>query len=733
MPTNGILRFGLFEADLDAGELRRGGMKVKLSGQPFEVLVTLLEKPGQVVTREELHQKLWAQDTFVDFEHGLNKAINKVREALGDDADNPRFIETLPRRGYRFLQPLTVPAPAEPPVADRVAPPQPIATLESVGTVVARPKADSHRGWIVRSGLVGLCAVIALGYWLEHSSSLSPPRVLRYKQLTSDRQIKGETPCAAVDVTVADGPRVFFSEPISTVAEVSSGGGDVVPVPTPFPCFAFTDISPDKTELLGTTIARYALEQPFWSLSIASGQARRIGNLVGGAGAWSPDGQKIAYASAATLSGPSDVYIALRDGSNAKKLTRIEKGFVEMIRWSPDGKVLRMIVGTLTSSAVWEVSSDGTNLHRMNLFAGEHRPVLDMNWTSDGRYFLFTAGRGSLFNPNFTVGGDIWALHQAKPSLFGKSAKPIQLTTGALSFWNPTPSPDGKQVFATGGQVRGELVRYDLKSRKLEPYLSSISAEQLDFSRDGKWVTYVTFPEGILWRSRLDGTERLQLTNPPLVAGLPRWSPDGTRIAFAALPPEGIWNISVISAEGGRPEVVSQSESAELDPTWSPDGNSLVFGGINLDPQPRISSVDLRTGRTSMIPGSEGMYSPRVSPDGRFIAATEAPGDRKLYLFDRETQKWSQLMSAKNPGIGWEEWSIDSKFLYFCDCYDRHAPITYRVRIADRQIERVAAFEVPRGVTGYWLGWAGVAPDGSPLSLSDLSIQEIYALDVDLP
>src|SRR6202007_682024 len=107
MPTNGILRFGVFEADLHAGELRRGGLKVKLSGQPFEVLVALLEKPGRVVTREELHQKLWAQDTFVDFEHGLNKAINKVREALGDNADNPRFVETLPRRGYRFPAPVT--------------------------------------------------------------------------------------------------------------------------------------------------------------------------------------------------------------------------------------------------------------------------------------------------------------------------------------------------------------------------------------------------------------------------------------------------------------------------------------------------------------------------------------------------------------------------------------------------------------------------------------------------
>jgi DNA-binding winged helix-turn-helix (wHTH) protein len=97
------VRFGCFEVDLRAGELRKSGVKIKLQGQPLEVLALLLERPGQVVTREELQQKLWAGDTFVDFEHGLNKAISRVREALADEADNPRFIETLPRRGYRFI------------------------------------------------------------------------------------------------------------------------------------------------------------------------------------------------------------------------------------------------------------------------------------------------------------------------------------------------------------------------------------------------------------------------------------------------------------------------------------------------------------------------------------------------------------------------------------------------------------------------------------------------------
>jgi Tol biopolymer transport system component len=392
-----------------------------------------------------------------------------------------------------------------------------------------------------------------------------------------------------------------------------------------------------------------------------------------------------------------------------------------------------MVVQRESSGSVWEVSSDGTNLHAMDFLLGQHRQIMDINSTPDGRYFLFTMGRGNTFSPFTAVGGDIWALAEAKSLSPKKTADPIQLTTGAMSFWSPTPSPDGRQVFATGGQTRGELARYDLKSRKLEPFLSGISAEQLDFSRDGKWVTYTTFPGGILWRSRVDGTERRQLTNPPLTAGLPRWSPDGTRIAFSGLLPGEAWKIYVVSAEGGTPEVVSQGERAELDPTWSQDGNSLIFGSSMFSAKTRISSVDLRTGRESMVLGSEGMFSPRVSPDDRFIVAMDAPGNNKMFLFDRGTQKWTELLSNKNPGLSWEQWSGDSRSVYVADLNNRHAPAFYRIRIPDGKTERVAAFEVPEGITGYWVGWVGVDPNGNPLVLRDLSIQEIYALDVDLP
>ncbi|HUU14901.1 MAG TPA: winged helix-turn-helix domain-containing protein, partial [Terriglobia bacterium] len=105
-PPSTLIRFGVFEVDLRAGELRKQGLRIKLQEQPFQVLVMLLERPGEVMTREELHERVWGSDTFVDLEHGLATAVKKIREALGDDADTPRYVETLPRRGYRFIYPV---------------------------------------------------------------------------------------------------------------------------------------------------------------------------------------------------------------------------------------------------------------------------------------------------------------------------------------------------------------------------------------------------------------------------------------------------------------------------------------------------------------------------------------------------------------------------------------------------------------------------------------------------
>lgn len=168
-PNNRPTRFGVFELDLSAGELRKNGAKLRLQGQPFQVLALLLERAGEVVTREELQQKLWPSDTFVDFDHSLNTAINKVREALGDSASSPRYVETLARRGYRFIAPVRAEAPPPPPEPVPVPPP---ATIPSPKAEAARPiqlhpdlnVPIPHRG--LTRGLFALIQVMYLVFYL---------------------------------------------------------------------------------------------------------------------------------------------------------------------------------------------------------------------------------------------------------------------------------------------------------------------------------------------------------------------------------------------------------------------------------------------------------------------------------------------------------------------------------------------------------------------------------------
>ena len=184
---------------------------------------------------------------------------------------------------------------------------------------------------------------------------------------------------------------------------------------------------------------------------------------------------------------------------------------------------------------------DGTNLHP--LLPGWRTPPVECcgKWTTDGKYFVFGSG------------GNVWALAE-KGKWFGKSgAQPVQLTSGPMSFFSPLPSKDGKKLFVVGALARGELSRYDAKSAEFLPFLSGISADSVSFSKDGQWVAYVSFPEGTLWKSKLDGSQRIQLSYPPLTAVLPSWSPDGKQLVFYGFLPGKNAKLYTVSTDGGTP------------------------------------------------------------------------------------------------------------------------------------------------------------------------------------
>ncbi len=299
-------------------------------------------------------------------------------------------------------------------------------------------------------------------------------------------------------------------------------------------------------------------------------------------------------------------------------------------------------------------------------------------------------------------------------------------------FSDPTPSPDGKKLFVIGQQRRFDLIRLDGKSQ-FSIYVPGVSAGEADISPSGEWITYVAHPELTLWRSKLDGGSRTQLTYAPMDVHSPRWSPDGTQIAFMASRPGKPWKIFVVPAEGGTPREVTAGDRNQGDPTWMPQSDAIVFAGIpwleyTAATGPNIHIADLKTGQISDVPGSENLFSPRCSHDGRYLAALSADST-KLMLYDMGKKNWSQLAESR---FGFESWSHDGKYLYAED-YSGTADDMVRVSVADGKMERLFSLkEIPRGFDP-WEFWVGLAADDSPLLMRDRSTQEIYSLDVRFP
>ena len=290
-----------------------------------------------------------------------------------------------------------------------------------------------------------------------------------------------------------------------------------------------------------------------------------------------------------------------------------------------------------------------------------------------------------------------------------------------MNFLAPVFSRDGLKLFAVGEERRGELVRYDAKAREFVPYLSGISADRLAFSRDGKWVTYVSYPDETLWRSKIDGGQKQQLTFPPSVVDSPEWSPDGRQIAFCASTESGTENIYLISSEGGKSVEIAPGKQRECYPSWSADGDFLAFSGR--EPGSAKSAIfvfSLETRAVSLLPGSEGLFDPRWSPDGKQIAAMSMDS-QNLMLFEIQTQTWERLAQI---GIGYLSWSKDSNHLYF-DTFGA-SPSFVRIGVRDRAVQKVVDFSGLHRAWGRYGPWSGLGPDDIPLETRDAGIQEIY-------
>ncbi len=696
------IRFGRWELKLDTGELWNDGVAVRLQPQPARVLSLLVSRAGQLVPREEIHNLLWDSRAQLDFDAGLNYCIRQIRSALGDTSASPQFIETVPRKGYRFLPRVT-------PVVDA---PEPSA---------AEPEQPARvgRASILRRSLFAAVVLVPAicGLWTYRNSparTAITPRVRSYQRLTNDGRQKDifllEAPI------FWDGQHILFTETVdnkSVLGQVDWHGGDTVSRAVPFPQAGLLDFSRSRNEFLFGSIWQSIDQHSIEVQSITGGPAHELAGISAQDASWSADGKRLAFADG------NSVFLADGDGSHARRVASVD-GVTSWLRWSPDGQSVTFSENGLGfQHRVWQVGINGGLPQRLLAGSRWSDQVCCGSWI-DAKYFVFLVVEGG--RANIWIARDPRHMDQA-----------VQLTSGALDYWRgASPEGDGHRILAMGEQLQGRLVRIDPSSRRPTVYLNGLSAEGVAFSPDTKWIAYTGFPDGTLWRSTSAHTDKHQLTERPMIARFPRWSPDGHTIAFVASIPGGDWKQYLIHSDGTGLRLLNPDDASQGVPSWSPDGKALAFGGVirhlhKEDEAFGIHVKHLQSGVTETLPGSQGLWTARWSPDGRYVAAVTID-DKELRLFDFESRIWRHLASAEINDV---VWSPDSRYIFFDTQYGAE-PKIYRVQVVDDKLETWADLSGFRRA-GFFEPWLGVDNSGAPILLEDVGVQEIYRIELQLP
>jgi len=742
------IAFGLYEVDLRTGELWKSGFRVRLQSQPFKVLSALLATPGEVVTRDDLQTLVWGRNTTVDFDHSLGTAINKLREALGDSADNPRFIETLAKRGYRFIAPVSVltqstmvrggfrqtevslrtsasilhepnhgsTAELQGQVGDLVLD----ASTPEISSITAESAVVQVRGWSLGLPACGVVTglIVGLGIGLWHGRMQPERRPLRIDQVTHTSRISpGAANMESLPAFATDGVRLFASvlqegQPQLSVISINGGEEERLTVPEQLASASIEDLSRDGSKLLVRSHLSSESEQPVWIVPTSGGSALRIGNIQAHDAIWMPDGKSILFANGNELS------VSLQDGTMTHYAEVHGRAF--WMRWSPDGRLLRFtLLDPLThTSSLWELDSTSRVPHP--LFKDGIHSSSDCcgTWTADGSAYVFQLEADGV--------SDLWKMESGR-----NSSTTVKLTNGPLSYGSPVADPKGHNIFFLGLDTQSELQRLSPDGKKFVPehdFLSS--ANRVDYSRDRMWVAW-TDRDGKLWRARAaDGTDKLQLTPDTLQVFLAHWSPDGRRLALMAREPGKAWQIYLVGTEGGTPQRLLEETRNVADPGWSPDGHSLVFGREpdlmgKESGSHAIEVVTLDTGKVTTLTGSEGFFSPRWSPDGRYIVALSLD-QKRVMLYEVATRQWRKLAesSAADP-----VWSADSKWIYFHATMLEKQPI-FKVAIPSGQLELVASLDnfLAEETADYF--FVGITPTNVPLVRARLATGNLYTLSL---
>ena len=613
-------RFGPYELDEAAHELRKNGVAIHLQDQPWGVLRALLERPGEVVTREELRRRLWPEGTFVDFEHSLNKAVNKLREALCDSADKPRYVETVARRGYRFvaavevLAPKGVVVPASEPARRRTGWPAVLAALALVAAGVI--------GWMLHSRprvpAVPQVVPLTASAGFAWSPSFSPegdrvafswngPNQDKYsiyvKQIDSELSVRRTEDPAKDDFFPAwspDGRRIAF------LRSLSSGKSGVFLIPA----------------LAGP-------EQKLAEINVVAEAGFGVGRM-----SWHPNSKWLVLSHRNSAREPLALFLVSVESGEKRRLTTPPKGFpvgdVEPAV-SPDGRAVvfaRVISSAAPGASDLYLLQLPADLSTIGSTIGAPKQITFLNswtnepaWWFDGSSILFASGNAGSDESMWQM-----AIHGSASSLGEPERLPFG---GENSVPMPAVSGQGRVAYAHNTTV-ANIWSLDLSARERTANMP-MNSNRLDhvpqYSPDGKRIAFASNRSGTkeIYLCKSDGSNTVKLTTfgGPYVAN-PAWSPDGQRIAFVVRPAESC-EIYVVSVDGGKPERLPGIQSKEGMLSWSRDSKWIYFDSDRTG-ESQLWKCPVSGGDPVQVTKQGGAYGVE-SPDGKFVYYLLKTGD----------------------------------------------------------------------------------------------------------
>jgi Tol biopolymer transport system component/DNA-binding winged helix-turn-helix (wHTH) protein len=683
--TKTVIRFGSFEADLHTQELRKHGISLRLRGQSFQVLQMLLERQGELVTRDELRAALWPNDTFVDFDHGLHAAVSRLREVLGDSAESPNLIETLPRRGYRFIASIEGREPLRLPDREQVS-----AALADDAVV---PPAHFRRPWL-RYSIVSVAVVLVIGAasFLIHEKlrSPAPPTQRALTRVTFDKGLQfGAT-------WSPDNRMIAYSSERGGKFDIwvqQISGGDPIQI-TKGPGHNWQpDWSPD-----GKFIA-YRSEDGEGGLFIipalgGAGLARKIVS-AGFYPRWSPDGSRILFQTS-QMRGENEFYVVSLDGKPPRKVVA-ELGPLNITMrsaaWHPDGKRITIwVLGPSPVPTFWTVpvlggegvesKIDPQVLRQLGEVPASPRDLSG----DDGQFSWMPSAKAIIFEGTFRGVRNLWKMPVDRETLRANAIE--RLTTGSGLDTEFALSADGKRIAFTikSDRVQAWVFPFDGTRGRLIGAGRSVTSPGVEawepnLSRDGRKLAFSILRAGKreLWEQSLqDGQERRIAPDDNYVRFHPRWSPDGRRLAYGrSSVGSGESQVVVWSAEGRFEEPLTPlSKRGLILYDWSPDGKQLLLSQQTSDNTIQISTLSAiplsnsePAPRTIAAKADHYLWEPRFSPDGRWVVFL----DQSIHLVS--TQSIIQVTSATGgpwipvtEGKFWDDkpqWAADGKTLYF--------------------------------------------------------------------